>query len=131
MINLETMKHAKPTIFWGAPRIWEKLEMKLKEISSQSSVIVQKIPSWDKEAYPAQRSASERDASSKLGFLSANYTNSISMKRELGLEESKILMVTSAPMKTATLEYFKSIDLPIMNVYGMSECNGPETTAKP
>lgn len=129
MINyLETLKHAKPTIFWAAPRVWEKLELKLKEISAQSSVVVQKIPSWDKESLPSH---SQQVSTNGAGYLSANFTDVRNLQCEIGMEESKILMVTSAPMKEATLAFFKSINLPVMNVYGMSECNGPETTAKP
>ncbi|CAI2387252.1 unnamed protein product [Moneuplotes crassus] len=125
---VDTLKHAKPTIFWAAPRVWEKLELKLKEKAPKSPTLVQKLPSWDKESYPVQ----VHQASSKTSeYLSANFTDVRDMQCEIGLEESKILMVTSAPMKTSTLEFFKSIDLPVMNVYGMSECNGPETSGKP
>lgn len=40
-------------------------------------------------------------------------------------------MVGAAPMKKSTFDYFKSLDLPIVNLYGMSENCGPETVAKP
>lgn len=115
------MKHARPTIFWGAPRIWEKLEAKLKEITNQLPKITQKIPSWDKESAPSFGVRNSDDISTDKENPSAKFSKFHTMKSELGLEESKILMVTSAPMKTSTLEFFKSIDLPIMNVYGMTE----------
>lgn len=41
------------------------------------------------------------------------------------------MIVGAAPMKKATFEYFQSLDLPIVNLYGMSENCGPETIAKP
>jgi len=115
------MKHARPTIFWGAPRIWEKLEAKLKEITNQLPKITQKIPSWDKESAPSFGVRNSDDISTTKENSSAKFSKFHTMKSELGLEESKILMVTSAPMKTSTIKFFKSIDLPIMNVYGMTE----------
>lgn len=45
---VETLQHARPTMFLGVPRVWEKLEEKLKELSSQSSFILQKVSAWAK-----------------------------------------------------------------------------------
>ena len=34
----------------------------------------------------------------------------------------------AAPIETKILEYFASLDIPILEVFGQSECSGPHTT---
>jgi len=45
---VETMKYARPTIFFAVPRVWEKFEDKLKEVAAQAPAIAQKISGWAK-----------------------------------------------------------------------------------
>ena len=51
------------------------------------------------------------------------------VRDRLGLDQLPPLQITSAaPISKSTLEFFLSLGLPIMEVYGMSECTGPATT---
>lgn len=46
---VETLKWAKPTIFFGVPRIWEKFEDKLKEAAAANkSAILRYVATWAK-----------------------------------------------------------------------------------
>lgn len=36
-----------------------------------------------------------------------------------------MFFVGAAPLKQKTIDYFASIDMPLLNAYGMSECTGP------
>jgi long-subunit acyl-CoA synthetase (AMP-forming) len=42
-----------------------------------------------------------------------------------------MLVVSAAPIAKETLDFFQSLALPIMEVYGMSECTGPTTLSLP
>jgi long-chain-fatty-acid--CoA ligase ACSBG len=43
-----TLQWARPTYFLAVPRVWEKMEEKLKEIASQRSGLAQSISGWAK-----------------------------------------------------------------------------------
>ena len=50
------------------------------------------------------------------------------IRKELGWSESKSFMFGAAPMKASTIDFFKSINIPLINVFGMSETTGPQFT---
>merc|ERR1719420_2173375 len=49
------------------------------------------------------------------------------VKAALGLQKCKSFFVAAAPISIETLEYFLSLDIRIFDIYGMSECSGPQT----
>ena len=49
----------------------------------------------------------------------------------LGLGNSKLFFVASAPISREVLEYFMSVNIPIHEVYGMSENTGPHVMTRP
>ena len=49
------------------------------------------------------------------------------IKSALGLDQAKFLFYGAAPMKQTTVDYFGSLDMIILNVYGMSETSGGTT----
>ena len=46
---------------------------------------------------------------------------------EVGLQHCEIFAVGAAPMHRKVHEYFMSIDIPLMELYGLSETSGPHT----
>ena len=46
---------------------------------------------------------------------------------EVGLQHCEIFAAGAAPMRREVHEYFMSIDIPLMVLYGMSESSGPHT----
>ena len=42
----------------------------------------------------------------------------------LGLDRCKLFLSGAAPIMRQTIDYFASLNIPIMEVYGMSECTG-------
>ncbi len=53
------------------------------------------------------------------------------VKSAIGLDECRHFYSGAAPMKKSTLNFFKSINIPIFNNYGMSETCGPQFMNKP
>ena len=128
---VETLTHAKPTIFLGVPRVWEKMEERLKELASQAPSFLQKISGWAKTKGTLSSEAKLHGGQNPYGYTLAHMLILGRIKKALGLDQARVLVVSAAPMKASTFQYFKSLDLPIINVYGMSESAAPETTAKP
>ena len=53
------------------------------------------------------------------------------LKKALGLDQVKCFMFGAAPMQPTTREYFLSLNFLLVNVYGMSECAGPQNLEIP
>lgn len=45
---VETLKEVKPTIFFSVPRVWEKMQEKMKTIAARKGTVVKWISSWAK-----------------------------------------------------------------------------------
>ena len=49
----------------------------------------------------------------------------------LGLDRCRMTFTGAAPVTMETLQYFQSINIPLYELYGMSECSGPHTVSIP
>ncbi|XP_044161962.1 long-chain-fatty-acid--CoA ligase ACSBG2 isoform X3 [Bufo gargarizans] len=45
---VNTLKEVRPTAFMGVPRVWEKMQEKMKSVATKSSTIRRKVASWAK-----------------------------------------------------------------------------------
>ena len=59
-----------------------------------------------------------------LGLLGA-------VRGALGLDRCKFQLTSAAPISAETLRYFGSLNIPIYELYGMSESTGPHTVSYP
>lgn len=60
------------------------------------------------------------------GWTLANMLIFKKVKEALGFSRCSLAVVGAAPMSRETLEFFMSIDVPVFELYGMSECMGPQ-----
>ena len=49
------------------------------------------------------------------------------VKEALGFGQCRIIVVGAAPIHRETLEFFMAVDVPLLELYGMSESTGPQT----
>ena len=56
---------------------------------------------------------------------------SLQIRVELGLDRCSLIYTGAAPISLETLRYFQSINLPLLELYGMSECTGVATLSYP
>lgn len=57
----------------------------------------------------------------------AHYMVLGAIKENLGLDKCIYFSYGAAPLKMSTVEYFASLDIPLFNLYGMSEMTGPSS----
>lgn len=53
------------------------------------------------------------------------------VRKALGLDRCSKCYTGAAPITKDTLEFFLSLDIPLYELYGMSECTGPHTISRP
>lgn len=131
------LRECHPSIFLGVPRVWKKIKMKMEAIGAQNSKLKQKIATKAKKVglFKVKQDESYVNDNQKpkpsLGWKIYNAMVFKKVKNVLGLDKCKIFLTGAAPMSMQTLEYFASLDIPIHNIYGMSECTGPTTISFP
>ena len=50
---------------------------------------------------------------------------------QLGLDRCSVIYTGAAPISLETMRYFQSINIPLLELYGMSECSGVATLSYP
>lgn len=122
-----TLTWARPTVFFAVPRVWEKFEDKLKEIGASKPQFLQNLSGWAK-GYGAQKvKLQQKQQSPPMMFSVANALILSKIKAALGLDQTVSFYFGAAPLRQSSVEYFASLDIPIYNVYGMSETSGATT----
>lgn len=125
-----TLKDVRPTIFFGVPRVWEKIYDKMQEVAKSTTGIKKKISTWAKCKSTVYWENHQYGGNQKKPFLHGLATKLLGKVRvALGLDRCKACYVSAAPIETQIIKYFASINIPILEIFGQSECSGPHTTS--
>lgn len=127
----ETLKEVRPTVFFGVPRVWEKMHEKMVQIGRKNSGIKAALASWAKSvgAEHTRRMEYGNGGGIPSCYSCANALILSKVKAALGLDQAKGCFSAAAPIAVETIEYFASLDIPIFEVFGQSECTGPHTVS--
>ncbi|XP_028270315.1 long-chain-fatty-acid--CoA ligase ACSBG2-like isoform X2 [Parambassis ranga] len=127
---VNTLKEARPTCFLGVPRVWEKMQEKMKATGAKASPLRRRVAEWAKSiGLQYSYSAMIGDNVVPWGFTLANTMVFKKVRAALGLDRCKLCFTGAAPITKETLEYFMSLNIPLMELYGMSESSGPHTVS--
>uniref|UniRef100_A0A667Y1J4 long-chain-fatty-acid--CoA ligase n=1 Tax=Myripristis murdjan TaxID=586833 RepID=A0A667Y1J4_9TELE len=125
-----TLKEVRPTSFLGVPRVWEKMQEKMKAVGAKASPMRKRVADWAKSiGLQYNYSAMNGENVVPWGFMLANNLVFKKVRWALGLDRCKNCYTGAAPVTKETLEYFMSLNIPLMEVYGMSESSGPHTVS--
>jgi len=127
-----TLKAAQPTFFFGVPRVWEKFQEKMRAIGAKTTGVKKKISTWAKGvgAETWKRKQVGGVGSNAWGYTVANALVFSKIRANLGFTQTRYFATSAAPIALETLEYFASLDIPIMEAFGMSECCGPHSVTQ-
>ena len=128
---VESLQWARPTLFMAVPRVWEKFEDKLKEIASTKPAIAQSLSGWAKGHGYSKVIAQQTGKEPGYMYSLANFLILKRIKQAIGLDECKFFFYGAAPLKQQSIDYFASLDIPLFNMYGLSETSGTTTISYP
>ncbi len=131
----EAMVAARPTLFFGVPRVWEKfkaaLESRLQEATGLKKLLVDWCRKVGVEAGYEKIEHGEVSGLLGLKYRIADRLFFSKLKGQLGLDRLRIPISAAAPIGEDVLEFFLSCDITIREVYGQSEDSGPTTVNFP
>jgi long-subunit acyl-CoA synthetase (AMP-forming) len=127
----DNLAEVRPTLFVGVPRVWEKIQAKIQAAGAKAPPFRKKIVAWARKTGLAAGFAEQRGESKPLLLPVAKKVVFDKVRKALGLDRSRLCITTSAPIGRDTLEFFLALGIPLLEVYGMSECTGPATYSPP
>ncbi|KAK9519559.1 hypothetical protein VZT92_022282 [Zoarces viviparus] len=132
---VDTLKEVRPTAFMGVPRVWEKMQEKMKSVGAKSSTMRKKLAAWAKDV-GLQTNLTRMNQSGAAGRTPLSYQVAKKLvfkkvRKALGLDRCSKCYTGAAPITKDTLEFFLSLDIPLYELYGMSESTGPHTISIP
>ncbi|MCC6748748.1 MAG: long-chain fatty acid--CoA ligase [Deltaproteobacteria bacterium] len=127
----EVLIAARPTLFLGVPRVWEKFQTALEQKLNEATGLKATIIRWSRKVgtEAGQYRVRHGAPSGMLGFKEtvARRLFFDKLAKQVGLDRLRVAVSGAAPISRETLEFFLSCGIAIHEVYGQSEGTGPST----
>jgi len=125
----ENLKEVQPTIFFGVPRIWEKFQAGISAKLKDATGVKAKLVTWAmKVGWEANKTP---NAHKGLAYRLANKLIFSKLKPAIGMGNARVCVSGAAPIAREVLEFFASLDIVVLEVYGQSEDSGPTSFNTP
>ncbi len=125
------LKEVRPTIFFGVPRVWEKMHAAIESKLDAATGVKAYLARWSikvtRQWHDARLNGEMPGAvaSLKKGLASALVLNKV--KAAIGLDQAHMMATGAAPISAEMLRFFTGLDMVIREVYGQSESCGATT----
>jgi long-chain acyl-CoA synthetase len=128
---LEYIQEARPTLFVGVPRVYEKFHSRLTARFEETHGIKKTLLD---RALAANRKRVLAEQEGKSGPAMAGVLDSIvlsKVREGLGMDQVTLAITAAAPINPDLILFFQTLGIPLFELYGMSETTGPATTNLP
>ncbi|XP_049495688.1 long-chain-fatty-acid--CoA ligase ACSBG2-like isoform X1 [Panthera uncia] len=128
---IDTLREVKPTMFYGVPWVWDRLLDSLKTSQLASTPFRRRLDKWamclglrtnKRQMLGQTRTPVCFSLAKRLTFNQA--------RRFLGLQRCRQYFNLGTGLSGATTEYFLSLNMPICELYGLSESTGVHTLTR-
>ena len=127
----QNLREVRPSFFFGVPRVWEKMQAAMQAAGAQSGPLRRRLVAWARRQGLAGGYAEQRGTRPPRLYSLARRLVFDKVRQKLGLDRARLCAVSAAPIGVPTLEFFLALGIPVLEVYGMSECTGPTTSSLP
>ncbi|MEA1903132.1 MAG: long-chain fatty acid--CoA ligase [Actinomycetota bacterium] len=129
---LEYIQQARPTLFVGVPRVFEKFHARLAsrfaEAEGIQGTLLKKALAANEKRVDAEL-AGTGSAPMTAGILDKIVLSKV--REGLGMDQVEIAITAAAPINPDLVKFFMTIGIPLFELYGMSENTGPASTNLP
>ena len=103
----------------------------MQAVAKSNGALKTRIATWAKSRGLQSSIAHSLKQDVPLAFKLANRLVFSKVKHTLGLDQCALFFFGAAPLSSDIRQYFLSLNIPLINVYGMSESSGPQTITNP
>ncbi|HEV8648559.1 MAG TPA: long-chain fatty acid--CoA ligase [Actinomycetes bacterium] len=133
---LDYVRQARPTFFFGVPRVWEKVRTGVTaKLAAEPDARKRKLAQSAVEAGFDVVRRQQRGASVSLALRARHAALDrlvlAKVRAALGLDRCQFASSAAAPLPVDVAEFFAAIGLPLIEVYGMTETSGVATGNPP
>lgn len=125
----------QPTVFFGVPRVWEKLANGMKAKLAEATGVKAKLARW---ATGVGLSVAEQRNHGRQPPLGERVQHKLAtkliyskVKPKVGLGRARVCVSGAAPVSAEVLRFLAGLDIVVHEVYGQSEDCGPTTFNPP
>ena len=125
----EDLREIAPTFFLGVPRIWEKLHSSIYIKIQETGRLRQALFNWAiRVCSPmATKPRADWNLKEKCLYGISYWLVLRALQNFIGLRRCSIALTGAAPISTGILEFFRTIGIPLVEVYGQTESTGVAT----
>ncbi|ODT36211.1 MAG: long-chain fatty acid--CoA ligase [Lautropia sp. SCN 70-15] len=125
----EDLREVAPTMFLGVPRIWEKLHAAIHIRMQETGRLRRRFFEWALAACEpfAEKAPEQRSTGEKLRFAIAYLGIFRALQNFIGLRRARVALTGAAPIPPAIVRFFRTLGVPLIEVYGMTETTGMVT----
>jgi len=125
------LPEARPQSFFAVPRVWEKFQAALQaalgaDEESRARAEGALAVGWQVSEL---RARDEQPTGELAAQFAAVEPVLAAVRARVGLDQAIVCVTGAAPIPFETLKFFRSLGLPLSEIYGLSETSGPMTWA--
>ena len=133
---LPVLQAARPTSFFGVPRVWEKIQAGIVAVLSgeqdeQKRTAVDRAMTAGRRYVESCQYGRTTDPSTAAAFGEADRQVLAPIRSLIGLGEVERTLSAAAPLPADVARFFAGLGLKILDVYGMTETTGAVTANTP
>ncbi|XP_028156254.1 long-chain-fatty-acid--CoA ligase ACSBG2 isoform X2 [Ostrinia furnacalis] len=122
---VETLKDVRPTRFLAVPRVYEKMYEKIVAVGASRGAVTRSLAMWAKDkALTYHLARINGYEGSSIGYRLAKSLILSKAHEALGLDQCTTFVSSAAPLAPEIKSFFTSLDMPIVEAFGMSEMAG-------
>jgi long-chain acyl-CoA synthetase len=129
------LKEVRPHVFFGVPRVYEKIAAGAQLQIANAKGIKGKIARWAMQSGQEWRRKERMGLRPgvKTGFAKALASRLVykKAKRAMGFDRVRYFACGAAPISEETLRFLNGLDIPVRQIWGMSETCGTGTANLP
>lgn len=126
-----TITEVRPTVFLGVPRVYEKMQDGIMNSFNTNGAIKQWIVDWARDIGLRSNLATLRQLPRPMLYPVAKALIFDKVRAALGFDQCRVFLSGAAPVSPQTSDFFLSLDIIIVDGYGMTESTAPHTLSPP
>jgi long-chain acyl-CoA synthetase len=133
---VEYVREARPTLFFGVPRVWEKVRAGIQaKLAAEENERKRKIAQRAVETGLEVVRRRQRGEAVPFGLRARHAVLDrlvlAKVRHAIGLDRCTYASSAASPLAVDVAEFFAAIGLPLVEVYGMTETTGAATGNRP